>query len=251
MHFFLKTTKTKFPFKLCKKGCDTDFAIHHTLEWREKYKPWLMTPSALKENEKGWIYYRGFSPNPFVDDDKEAGHGMIWYRPGLKKIGDAEAYSRTIINAFDTAIADSLIRSNNRVGKVNILLDCKGFGISYIPRLSDMVKLITMMQDHYPDKFGMLIIAHLQGAAGIVLKMAMPLLPEAVRYKIRILPNDEKKSRDLLKIMVVEEFIPDWLGGVDNYRFDANSYYDPDGSGRRYFSEEEGREYLVTMPYHA
>ena len=242
--------KTKFPFKLCKKGCDIDFAIHHTLEWREKFKPWLMTPSAFKENEKGWIYYRGFSPNPFVDDDRKAGHGMIWYRPGIKKIGDTEAYGRTIVNAVDTAIADSLVRTNNRVGKINILLDCKGFGISYIPRLSDLIRLITILQDHYPDKFGMLIIAHLQGASGLVLKMAMPLLPEAVRYKIRILPNDEEKALNLLKVMIVEEFIPDWLGGVDDYRFDANSYYDPDGSGKRFFSDEEGKQYLTTMPYH-
>mmetsp|Transcript_11474 Transcript_11474/g.10991 ORF Transcript_11474/g.10991 Transcript_11474/m.10991 type:complete len:245 (-) Transcript_11474:143-877(-) len=242
---------TKFPFKLCKAGCDADFAIAHTLEWREKYKPWLMTPSALIENEKGWIYHRGYAKNPYVKDNREAGSTMVWFRPGLQKINDSEAYTRTLINTFDKAIADAFTRSNERIGKINVVLDCTGFGFSFIPRLSDAVRTLTMLQDHFPGKLGMLIVANVQGGGGMVLKMIMPLLPASVRYKIRILPTDQEECLELLKVMIDEKYIPDWLGGSDSFKFDKRSYYNQDDSRGRYWSEEEGREYLVTMPYHA
>jgi len=246
-----KDLRTKFPFKLCHAGCDSDFAIAHTIEWREKYKPWLMTPSALIENDKGWIYHRGYSKNPFVNDNRKGGYSMIWYRPGLKKIDDGEAYIRTLLNAFDLAIADAFMRSNQKIGKVNVVLDCTGFRFSYIPTISQVIKLLKMLQDHYPDKLGMLIITNLQGAAGIVLKMVMPLLPPVVQDKIKVLPNDEEECLYILRNMVDENYLPDWLGGSDSFQFEKESYYNKDGLKRLYWSDEEGREYLTTMPYHA
>lgn len=246
-----KDLRTKFPFKLCHAGCDADFAIAHTIEWREKYKPWLITPSALIENEKGWIYYRGYSKNPYVSDNRKGGYSMIWYRPGLKKNEDSEAYIRALINTFELAIADAFIRTNDKIGKVNVVLDCTGFKFSYVPTISQVGKVLKMLQDHFPDKLGMLIIANLQGAGGLVLKMIMPLLPAPVKEKITVLPNDPEKSLNLLRSMVDEEYLPDWLGGSDSFRFNKESYYNKDGLSRLYCSEEEGRRYLVTMPYHA
>lgn len=51
-----------FPFKLCAKGCDAEFALGHTLHFRETYKPWLVSPTTIKENQNGYVYHHGFSP---------------------------------------------------------------------------------------------------------------------------------------------------------------------------------------------
>jgi len=49
------------------------------MEWRAKYKPWLMTQSALKENEKGWIYTRGYSLSYGPDSNEKKGHSVLWF----------------------------------------------------------------------------------------------------------------------------------------------------------------------------
>merc|ERR1712071_336168 len=120
---FPKDGITKFPNDLCQQGCSTYFGILHTLEWREKYKPWLMTPSAIKENKAGWIYTHGQS----VDIGDETGPAIVYFRPGIHKLDNEESYIRALINTLEFAVADTLTRSGNRYGKYNILLDCKNF----------------------------------------------------------------------------------------------------------------------------
>eukprot|EP00804_Cyclotella_cryptica_P010951 CCRYP_016674-RC/>CCRYP_016674-RC protein AED:0.37 eAED:0.37 QI:0/0.5/0.4/1/0.5/0.4/5/0/582 len=83
----------KFPFKLCSKGCNSEIAVLHTLEWREKYLPWCMSPDSIQYNKNGFIYHRGHS-RPGRQQRLEAehtkdmtyfnnaGHSMVWYRPG-------------------------------------------------------------------------------------------------------------------------------------------------------------------------
>jgi hypothetical protein len=57
-----------FPFKLCAKGCDSEKPVEHTLEFREKFKPWVVSPSTIKENSHGCIFHHGFSPPYNVDE---------------------------------------------------------------------------------------------------------------------------------------------------------------------------------------
>eukprot|EP00562_Extubocellulus_spinifer_P012650 CAMPEP_0178538918 /NCGR_PEP_ID=MMETSP0697-20121206/231_1 /TAXON_ID=265572 /ORGANISM="Extubocellulus spinifer, Strain CCMP396" /LENGTH=663 /DNA_ID=CAMNT_0020171183 /DNA_START=130 /DNA_END=2121 /DNA_ORIENTATION=- len=241
---------TTFPFGKCAKadpvGCDLDFAFVHTLEWREKFRPWCMTPSAVKESEDGFFYVRGYSPPP-VDSTHtdDVGHTLVFYRPGLHRYDDTEAYLRLLMHTLDAAVADSLSRSNNKIGKFNIILDCNGFGISMIPGLSHVKRLFAMMQDHFPDRLGVLMIVNLSGPGQLFLKMIKSVISEAVKRKIHIIPDNDN-GRDMLEALVDEAYIPTWLGGTDDYAPDAKVVY-----ADRLCSEEEGREYYLTMPYHA
>lgn len=244
---------TKFPLSPCIDGCPTDFALAHTLEYREKYKPWAITPGAFADNEKGWIYVRGYSPTRYHTSNEKGGSSVIWYRPGIQKIpnGRYEEYFRTLIHAIDTCVADSLQRSNGQIGKCNVVLDAKGFGLSYIPPISATKKLMLMMQDHFPDRLGVLVIANMARAAQIFFKMVMPFLPIEVRRKIHLLPSEGEDRMDMLGALVVEEFIPIWLGGKDAFIFDSTEYYKSGKYKSDFISDEEGLEYIETMPYHA
>ena len=97
-----------FPFKLCKGGCSAEQAIAHTLEWREAYQPWRVTPSLLKENENGWVYTRGFSPP--ARGSKMGRHAMLYIRPGKHKVRSGLSYFRAILNS-----ADRLLRHLYRI----------------------------------------------------------------------------------------------------------------------------------------
>ena len=64
LHIMKWDPNPHFPFRLCgEKGCPPERAIAHSLEWREKYKPWCMSPSGIQENVKGFVYTRGYSPS--------------------------------------------------------------------------------------------------------------------------------------------------------------------------------------------
>jgi hypothetical protein len=111
----------KFPFRLCPKGCNPEVALLHTLEWREKYKPWCVSNEMIYFNTAGFIYTRGHS-NPGISQRRyltkiaqsNAGHSMVWYRPNLASPSDnTELYMRTIIHTLDLAVSDSLIRNRD------------------------------------------------------------------------------------------------------------------------------------------
>jgi len=243
-----KEYTTKFPFKKCQEGCDPHFALVHTLEWREKFKPWCITPSVVRENRDSFFYVRGHSPpNPDdKDGDATIGHSLIFYRPGLHKYDDTESYLRLVMHTLDAAVADSYSRSNDQVGKYNIILDCNGFSLSTLPGLSEVKRLFAMMQDHFPDRLGVLMIVNLSGPGQLFLKMIKSIISEAVKKKIHIVPPPDKGGMDMLKVLIEEEFIPTWLGGTDDYVFNPKVAY-----ADRMCTEEEGREYYETMPYHA
>ena len=56
----------------------------------------------------------------------------------------------------------------------------------------------------------------------------------------------ERGGREMLSHLIDPRYVPDWLGGTDHYVFDAEAEY-----AGSMCTEEEGREYLTTMPYHA
>ena len=247
--FFLsQDLETNFPFKLCSKGCSADRALSHTLEWREKYKPWLISSCAISENRGGFVYRRGHARSLKRNDN--SGHAMVWIRAGIKTNGvtDPECYFRAILHSLEMAVADTLHRSHQKVSKLNVILDAAHTSFHMLPNLGDTKKAIVMLQDHYPDRLGMVILANLSKATEFLLSMIKPLITKDVRQKILVLPGDAIKRQQILDAIVEHEFIPDYLGGPDTYRFDAKEYYH---HKQHQCTDAEAKEYLKTMPYHA
>lgn len=247
--------KTKFPFNLqkCAGGeCPVDFALANTLAFRKAYKPWLMTATAVSENKSGWIYVRGHSPTPYHPDASKAGFSLVWYRPArhprASKIRDWEAYLRTLAHTIDTCVKDALIRSGGKVGKCSIVLDAVGFGVSMIPSLAATKKLLRMLQDHNPDRMGVFVIVNLGGASQTFVNIIWPFLPEEVKKKVHIVPRDTTVRLRMLRGLVEEEYIPASLGGPDEYEFDAEQYYTNSQYRAPIGTDEEGAEYMATMP---
>lgn len=235
-----------FPFKLCSKGCDSTVAVAHTLEFREKYQPWMYSPSVKQENEKGYSFFHGFSASR--EEIENASHAVVWIRPGLRTKVDDTAQTRVYLNSLERAVAASLIRSNGRVGKFNVVLDGSGFSIGLTPSLHHVKVFVTMLQDHYPDRLGMILLANLGRVGEVVVKMFLPIISEEVRNKIVVLPKDPAERQEILNAVVGYENSPTWLGGVDTYQFQSEEYY---ADEQFLFSDEEAKAYIETMPYHA
>jgi len=238
--------QSTFPFKLCSKGCPASYALAHTLQWRETFKPWLISPSAIHENRDGFVYFRGHGKSLKNDNH---GHGMVWLRAGVhESTPDPTNYFRALLNALDMAVADTLHRSHQKIGKFNVVIDANGASFQILPKLGDAKKGIVMLQDHYPDRLGIVVLANFSRVAEFLLTMIKPLITKEVRDKILILPKDAMKRKEILESIVEKEYIPDYLGGQDTYRFNVKEYY---SDKTLHFSDKEAREYLTAMPYHA
>jgi len=249
--------ETDFPFRLCKekkkregKGCSTNVAIQHTLEFRERYRPWLVTPGIKRANINGLVYTRGFSP-PYSGDDV-SGHAVVWLRLAQKLITDDENghifFVRSMVREFENAVAFSLQRSNGRLGKFNVVVDGEGFSWSSMPSLGEVKALVAVLQDHFAGRLGVIILVNIGAISELLLKLFLPLITEEVRNKIVVLPRDQKERLELLEVVIgSRENIPVRLGGDDDYVFNTDEYYANDRIG----PDEEALEYLTTMPYYS
>jgi hypothetical protein len=245
----------KFPFRLCPKGCNPEVALLHTLEWREKYKPWCASNEMIHFNTAGFIYTRGHS-NPGISQRRylteiaqlNAGHSMVWYRPSLASPSDnTELYMRTIIHTLDLAVSDSLLRNSGTIGRFNLVMDCSGMTSKNSPTIANVKRLFSVLQDHFPDRLGVLLVANASTLTQMLMKMMLPFVTEDVRAKIHIIPNKVDERRDMLLQLMTEGQIPYYLGGNDEYNYDAIQYY----QGKCVLSEDSITEYISTMPFHA
>jgi len=253
--------RAKYPFRLCAKGCDAEVSILHTLEWRQKFRPWCVPKSSAKINEGGFVYFRGHSrPGPKQrleakarsSDDSQSlatkGHSMVYYRPAFASPSEnPDLYMRTMTHALESAVADSLLRNDGAVGRFNVVMDCEGMGSKHSPSIAQVKTFFSVLQDHFPDRLGVLLAVNLSGLTSMLMKMVLPFVTEDVRAKIHIVPNDVEERREFFLQFMEEEEVPYYLGGKDDYMFDAEGYYRD-----TCVLEEEGIvEYRTSMPYHA
>lgn len=177
--------------------------------------------------------------------------------------------TRAYVNALEQAVAASLRNSKGRVGKFNVILDGHNFSWGLMPSLHQLRVFVTMLQDHFPDRLGIVMLTNLGRVGEFLVGIIKPIISEegerecsqfalfnlrlmtllcsAVRQKIIVLPRDEKTRRAMLKAVVGLNNIPKWLGGRDNFEFDPSRYY----SNSLMISDEEATQYTKTMPYHS
>ena len=151
------------------------------------------------------------------------------------------------VNVLEQAVASSMERSKGRVGKFNVVIDGDNFSWSKMPSLQHLKTFITILQDHFPDRLGIIVLANLGRVGEILVGIIKPLISEEVRQKIIVLPHDERRRQQVLRTIIGDENIPNWLGGTDSFEFNHDTYYLND----LVISDEAAMEYLETMPYHS
>ncbi|KAG7348080.1 CRAL/TRIO domain containing protein [Nitzschia inconspicua] len=239
--------KVYFPFKACKKqGCPAPFALNHTLNFREIYQPWLVTPTMKAVNAKGLVYHQGFSPSL---DGEHAPHGIVWLRPGLVARLDEVFYARTLVRELERSVALSMEQSRGRVGKFNVVVSGKDFSFGAMPSLRGIKAFVTILQDHYVDRLGVVLLADMGRICEILLKLFLPLITEEVRNKIVLVPHDKNERQAIFETVLGEDNIPTWLGGRNDYRFNVDQHYASDDA--IYGTDVQATEYLSLMPYHS
>jgi CRAL/TRIO domain len=236
-----------FPFKTCnKQGCPATFALNHTLNFREIYQPWLVTPSMKTVNSRGLIYHHGFSPSL---DGEQAPHGIVFLRPGLVVQVDEAFYARTLVRELERTVTLSMEQSKGRVGKFNVVVSGKDISFGAMPSLKGIKTFVTILQDHYVDRLGVVLLTDMGRICEILLKLFLPLITEEVRNKIVLVPHNDDEKQAVFETVLGSDNVPAWLGGESTYQFDVNDYYASDDVIEG--TDSQATEYLTLMPYHA
>ena len=149
-----------------------------------------------------------------------------------------------MIREFDRAVAASLQRSNGRVGKFNAVVDGKDLTWSMMPSIGTVKSIIAILQDHFADRLGVVVVNVGGPICEILLKIFVSLITEEVRNKIVMLPHDQNEQMAVLETILGKENIPIWLGGVDNYVFQVDEHY----ANNKVSIDDEALDYLATMP---
>ncbi|KAI2499597.1 CRAL/TRIO domain containing protein [Fragilaria crotonensis] len=214
LHAYLKIMKwpqdltTNFPFGLCSStGCNAEVSVRHTLEWREKYKPWCISPSAIQENAQGFVYARGYSPSLTVNS---AGHSIVWLRLSASRVKDPVQWVRAIMNSLERAVADSLYRTGGKVGRFNCIVDGQGFNLGMLMGMGAIKRMVVMLQDHFPDRMGVLLMTNFSKPAQMFLGIIKPLLTKEFCEKLHVLPDDPEAREVALDALVEKQFRPDF-----------------------------------------
>jgi hypothetical protein len=153
---------------------------------------------------------------------------------------------RAYVNVLEQAVAASLQHSQGRVGKFNVVLDGHDFSWSLMPSVHQLKVFITMLQDHFPDRLGIILLTNVGRVGEFLVGIVKPLISEEVRQKIIVLPRNERLRLEMLRAVVGLNNVPKWLGGNDPYEFNPTTYY----SGSTVISDEESTIYTKTLPYH-
>ena len=221
------TLTTNRPKHLCSKTpCPSHVQWLMSLEWRASYKPWSVTPSLLSEASAGWLYTRGSTagvPQP-----------IIWYRPGLHKVSSEPAYLRNIVYTLDRAAASATLnglslahlgkKARNDPRRYYVVLDATDFSLSQVPSMGAVKEVFKVVGDNFPRRLSKLAIVNCGRGATFFWRMVGPMLQEDVREKIVIVGGKES-AVEALKGDIGMADIPIWLGGGDEWEWDAVEYY--------------------------
>ena len=93
------------------------------------------------------------------------------------------------------------------------------------------------------------VLTNVSRTVELVVNLVKPLITKEVSEKIHILSHDPDKRAAQLEALIQHEYIPDWMGGSDTYRFEVDDYYAVDEE--HHWTNEESRAFIETMPYHA
>ncbi|KAI2511049.1 CRAL/TRIO domain containing protein [Fragilaria crotonensis] len=108
--------------------------------------------------------------------------------------------------------------------------------------------MVVMLQDHFPDRMGVLLMTNFSKPAQMFLGIIKPLLTKEFCEKLHVLPDDPEAREVALDALVEKQFRPDFLGGDDEWKFNAKEYY---SSRKHQCTDAESTEFLTSMPYHA
>ncbi|KAG8934921.1 hypothetical protein FRC03_010166 [Tulasnella sp. 419] len=179
--------------------------IQSTMEWRRETKPDLISADEVEvENETGKIILNGY--------DNEC-RPIITMRPGRQNTKTSDRQIQHLIFCLERAIDYMVPGQDSMV----ILVDYKSASLRTNPSISTASKVLTILQQHYPERLGRAIVTNLPTLLTFFYKGIQPFLDPVTREKMRFNPD--------LPSLIPLDHLDAEFGGNFHYEFDHKSYW--------------------------
>ncbi|KAJ3291016.1 hypothetical protein HDU79_002730 [Rhizoclosmatium sp. JEL0117] len=200
--------------------------LQDTLQWRREFRPRENQWDDLKEIcGIGWQYLNGFDKKgrPILTGVARLGGGM----------GNGKKYDDSIRYIFYLC-EKAMMAMPKGVSQLCIVTEFSGSSMFNSYPISYSIKLLTIMERHYPEILGTVIIVNPSWYIPVLYNMLRPIADPATLAKVHFASSNGKQERkaeqgtggwvNLLDI-VDDNMLPVELGGSLNFVFDINEYW--------------------------
>ncbi|PXF41697.1 CRAL-TRIO domain-containing protein [Gracilariopsis chorda] len=191
--------------------------LKQTIVWQDSYKP-----SLLYSEHKQSIHHEAQSGKMYVlpQVDKN-GRSVIIMRPGLENSSDGAGNVRYLVYTLERA---ARLSERHGDGKFIVVVDYFTGKISpsTSPSLSTMRETTNILQTHYPERLGGMLLFEAPSFFFGLFKLIKPFIDPVTSGKLRFL----KRGQDVDAPFLDWDAIPEDYGGRLRYEFDQVSYFD-------------------------
>ncbi|PKA63251.1 hypothetical protein AXF42_Ash017719 [Apostasia shenzhenica] len=156
-------------------------SLKKTIRWRESYN--ILSSEEL-EVWSHLVFWHGFD---------------VILRPSLViRLGlacsslaphDRPRFAQAVVSQIDHGI---LGLTEEKDSSITVLMDCEGLSPSIFP-MSMMRSFCTLVQDHYPNRLGTLLILRLPPAVLVIAQTFIQVLKPVTQEKLRIMRDDDHR----------------------------------------------------------
>jgi hypothetical protein len=150
-------------------------------------------------------------------------HPAVYMRPANENSKDARDNVRFLVYNLERAIA---VTEKCGLEKINLMIDYEGFRIRDSPPMSTNKWVISVLQDHYPERLYRGYVVNPGFFFRVVINLLRPFLDPVTKDKIQLCSNHKmamEKVGDKFDLAEVEKC----GGGTGALKeFDATRYFD-------------------------
>jgi len=187
-----------------------------TLQWRRSYKPHLITAEdvLIELKNEGKMYKNG--------KDK-IGRPVIYMKPGKDNTGAPEREYKVKYLVY---LMEKAVRSMNEsagVDKLVLIIDYKDYnGLAGISMTKISKEILNILQDHYPERLGIVFLFNVPVVFTLFWKMLSPFLTESTKSKVKFI--NEKTTLLLHELIEPDQLEVDY-GGKNTFTYNFEKHW--------------------------
>jgi len=117
-----------------------------------------------------------------------------------------------------------LMDERKHVEKMVWLVSCQGYNLKYNGDVGFARALSQVLQDHYPERLGLLLICDAPFIFRAMWKLVWPFIDEHTRQKIIFITGNETQKGKLISQYIDLDQVERTFGGQSTFVFDAAAY---------------------------
>lgn len=187
--------------------------LRETLKWRREFRPEAITwADVASEAATGKVYRTNFL-------DKK-GRSVLVMCPGKQNTSDHVSQIRHLVYCLENAIISLPPGTEQMVW----LIDYRGWTLKNTPPLKTAKEVLSILQNHYPERLGAAILYDPPPIFQAFWKMIKPFIDPKTFNKIMFVYSDKPSTMAALEEAFDLNLLEKSFGGRSSWEYDNSAY---------------------------